>query len=109
MADVRKIILFLVVMGNAVFGETHDGVMKDILARLEKLELENRALKERRLTLEERVAHLEELSKIKTLRTCHELAQYGVTTSGWYKLDPDGDLIGNQINNQVTLIDNVAS
>ena len=64
------------------------------------LELENIALKEQGLTLEERVEHLEELSKIKTLRTCHELAQHGVTTSGWYNLDPDGDLIGNQMRNE---------
>ncbi len=47
------------------------------------------------LTIEERVEHLEELSKIKTLRTCHELAQHGITTSGKYNIDPDGDQIGN--------------
>ncbi len=47
------------------------------------------------LTLEERVEHLEDLSKIKTLRSCYELAQYGINTSGLYQIDPDGDLIGN--------------
>ncbi len=67
------------------------------------LELENIALKEQGLTLEERVEHLEELSKIKTLRTCHELAQHGVTTSGWYNLDPDGDLVGKQLRSHIIL------
>lgn len=45
-------------------------------------------------TLEERVETLEELSKIKTLRSCYEYSMYGITTSGLYDIDPDGDLIG---------------
>ena len=47
-------------------------------------------------TLEERVSNLEELSKIKTLRSCHEYAMYGITSSGNYSIDPDGELIGQE-------------
>ena len=41
------------------------------------------------------MAHVEEISKTKILRTCHELARHGVTTSGFYEVDPDGELIGH--------------
>ena len=44
--------------------------------------------------LEDRVEKLEQLSKYKTLHTCHELASRGVTLSGVYDVDPDGDGIG---------------
>ena len=44
--------------------------------------------------LEDRVEKLEQLSKYKTLRTCHELASRGVSLSGVYEIDPDGDGIG---------------
>jgi len=46
-------------------------------------------------SLEDRVDYLEEVSKIKVLRTCAEMEQHGVKTSGFYNLDPDGDNIGN--------------
>ena len=45
-------------------------------------------------TLEQRVEKLEELSKVKNLRTCQELSNRGITQSGIYKIDPDGDGIG---------------
>merc|ERR1712136_126567 len=48
-------------------------------------------------TLEERVEHLEDLSKIKSLRSCHEYSLYGITTSGLYNIDPDGDLLEEPI------------
>ena len=44
---------------------------------------------------EERIEHLEEVSKTRALRTCHELAKAGVTKSGEYFVDPDGDNIGH--------------
>ena len=44
--------------------------------------------------LEGRVEKLEQLSKFKTLRTCQELASRGLTLSGLYEVDPDGDGIG---------------
>ena len=45
---------------------------------------------------EERIVHLEEVTKTKALRTCHELAKSGVTLSGDYFIDPDGELIGHE-------------
>ena len=44
--------------------------------------------------IEERLAHVEELSKIKVLRTCEELARHGISTDGLYNIDPDGEMIG---------------
>ena len=40
------------------------------------------------------MCHLEELSKIKVLRTCEELAKHGISTDGLYTIDPDGEMIG---------------
>ena len=45
-------------------------------------------------SVEERLEHLEELSKIHTLRSCHEYDEYGINTSGKYFIDPDGPLVG---------------
>lgn len=42
----------------------------------------------------ERVEKLEQLSKYKTLRTCQEISNRGVTLSGMYDIDPDGQGIG---------------
>jgi len=46
--------------------------------------------------LEDRVAKLEDLAKIGTLRSCFEYSQYGLKTSGAYMIDPDGGLIGQE-------------
>ena len=45
-------------------------------------------------SVEERLQHLEELSKIHTLRSCNEYDEYGINTSGTYFIDPDGPLVG---------------
>jgi hypothetical protein len=34
------------------------------------------------------------LETVTTLRSCHELAQYGVNKSAMYRIDPDGQLTG---------------
>jgi len=46
--------------------------------------------------LEARVAKLEELTKVSTLRSCDEYAAFGLATSGYYLIDPDGPLVGEQ-------------
>ena len=38
--------------------------------------------------------HLKELSKLNVVRTCEEMARFGVDKSGFYLVDPDGPLIG---------------
>ncbi len=45
-------------------------------------------------SVEERLEKLEQLAKVKVLRTCEELAHHGVTKSDYYDIDPDGDNIG---------------
>ena len=45
--------------------------------------------------IEERLENLEELAKIKILRSCEELARHGVKKSGLYIIDPDGEMISH--------------
>ena len=44
--------------------------------------------------IEDRLEKLEELSRVGTLRSCNEYSAFGIKTSGQYKIDPDGILIG---------------
>ena len=44
---------------------------------------------------EERLEKVEELSKVKVLRSCEELARHGITKNGVYQIDPDGELVNN--------------
>ena len=44
---------------------------------------------------EERLEFVEEMTKVKTLRSCEELARHGIAKSGMYQIDPDGELISN--------------
>jgi hypothetical protein len=44
---------------------------------------------------EERLSYLEQISRTKVLRSCHEMAQHGVDRNDFYLIDPDGQLIGN--------------
>ena len=50
---------------------------------------------QRQQDLEERVAKLEQLIRIGTLRSCAEYSQYGLKTDGFYMIDPDGPLLGH--------------
>ena len=50
---------------------------------------------QREQDLEARVAKLEELIRIGTLRSCAEYSQYGMKTDGLYMIDPDGPLLGH--------------
>jgi len=47
-------------------------------------------------TIEERIETLEEKSKLNIRRSCYEYSTYGLTTSGIYQIDPDGELIGSE-------------
>merc|ERR1712126_453467 len=49
---------------------------------------------QRQQDLEARVAKLEELIRIGTLRSCAEYSKYGLKTNGFYLIDPDGPLLG---------------
>ena len=67
--------------------------MSDLIQRLQKLEDHVVKLEPE---VEERLAKLEDLSKIGTLRSCFEYSQYGLKTSGPYMIDPDGGLLGQE-------------
>merc|ERR1712142_980762 len=71
--------------------------------RMELMQRENDVLeatmkeKDKKLDdLEARVTKLEELTKVSTLRSCEEYAAYGLVTTGYYLIDPDGPLVGEQ-------------
>ena len=46
--------------------------------------------------MEDRVAKLEQLARIGTLRSCAEYSRYGLKSSGMYNIDPDGPLLGSE-------------
>ena len=80
--------LSFLVFTVALFSQSHgaledDHDIKDLFKRLKD-------------DLEDRVAKLEDLAKIGTLRSCYEYSQYGLKTSGPYMIDPDGGLIGQE-------------
>jgi len=72
--------------------ESHSQVnkanMKEFSTKQDHFVLKNK-------TLEQRVEHLEDLSRTQVLRSCHEYLAFGITTSGYFMIDPDGTLIGH--------------
>ena len=70
--------------------ETLEKEKTEFLMRIETLEKNNAK------DVEERLENLEELSKIKILRTCAELQQHGIDRNGIFLVDPDGELIGEE-------------
>ena len=95
-----------------LFSQSHgeleeDFDIKDLIKKLQKMEsnilnikddLEDRVarLEVEDPELQDRVAKLEDLAKIGTLRSCYEYSQYGLKTNGPYLIDPDGGLIGQE-------------
>lgn len=86
------VLLIVMLWGSSIGGnepdvEQMENVLKSVLNEIKDLKMQN-------IDLEERVEKLEQLSKFKTLRTCQELAGRGLTLSGLYEVDPDGEGIG---------------
>ena len=86
------VLLIVMLWGSSIGGnepdvEQMENVLKSVLNEIKDLKMQN-------IDLEERVEKLEQLSKFKTLRTCQELASRGLTLSGLYEVDPDGEGIG---------------
>ena len=85
--------------------ENSASILETLIKKVDQLEHQNYELNERlekqekksilQDDFEERLGHVEEVSKLKTPRTCYELWEHGVKTSADYFLDPDGELIGN--------------
>ena len=69
---------------------------EELRQHMNKVEAElSRKFDQRQQDLENRVAKLEELIRIGTLRSCAEYSQYGIKTDGFYMIDPDGPLLGH--------------
>ena len=46
-------------------------------------------------SVEKRLQHLEEVTKVSSLRSCKEYEEYGIVKSGTYTIDPDDPLMGD--------------
>ena len=71
--------------------------------RVLKVELKNEVLEKKNQNLEktnkdinDELTYLKELSKLNVVRTCEEMADYGVNQSNFYLVDPDGPLLGEE-------------
>ena len=64
--------------------------LEDTKTKLTELKLENSEKKLGKVPddLEERLGHLEEVTKANVPRTCDDLFYYGVQKSGLYRIDP---------------------
>ena len=86
-------------VGNALSNQDIEIVKAEVqhylVARDGELITRQNDLEERVRILEDKVEKLEELSRLGTLRSCAEYAQYGLKTSGLYMIDPDGPLLGD--------------
>ena len=58
-------------------------------SRIQKLEDENK-------DINDELQYLKEISKLIVVRTCQEMYEYGIRTSNYYFIDPDGPLIGKE-------------
>ena len=58
-------------------------------SRIKKLEDESK-------DVNNELQYLKEISKLKVVRTCQEMYEYGIRTSNYYFIDPDGPLIGKE-------------
>ena len=83
-------------VGNALSDQDIEIVKAEVqhylVARDGELIARQNELEERVRILEDKVEKLEELSRLGTLRSCAEYAQYGIRTNGLYYVDPDGPL-----------------
>ena len=93
------LVLTIVLSGFSLLAPCSADTDTDTEKRLKSLEdemtkMRNTGRDTMRDEFEERVANLEDLAKIGTLRSCAEYAKFGLKSSGPYMVDPDGRLIG---------------
>ena len=89
------------VLSFLFFSQSHgaleeDFAIKDLIKSLQKMEDRMAKLEVEDPEIEERLAKLEDLAKIGTLRSCYEYSQYGLKTNGLYMIDPDGGILGQE-------------
>ena len=85
-------------------------LVSNLNLRLETLEQKNEDLEKSNAKMASRIQRLEdeskdvndelqylkELSKLKVVRTCQEMYEFGIRTSNYYFIDPDGPLVGKE-------------
>ena len=70
--------------------------MKDLTKKNHELKSDMETLKDKMKDVNDDVEHLQELSKILSVRTCDEMHNYGLRNSDYYFVDPDGPLNGEE-------------
>ena len=68
----------------------------DVSSQLHDIQDENSELRSRLDDINAEVDHLNELSKLLSVRTCNEMQKFGVNKSDYYIIDPDGPLNGKE-------------
>ena len=82
------ILVLCIFLINESFSSIDEKAFETLIERVKSLEKIVTTLVE---PLDQRVEKLEEISKIKNLRNCKELSEKGLSKSGSYNVDPDGD------------------
>ena len=72
------------------------GRVQNVEKKNEVLEEKNQNLEKANKDINDELSYLKELSKLNVVRTCEEMADYGVNQSNYYLVDPDGPLMGNE-------------
>ena len=68
----------------------------DVSSQLHDIQDENSELRSKLDDINAEVEHLNELSKLLSVRTCNEMKKFGVNKSDYYIIDPDGPLNGKE-------------
>ena len=74
---------------------------KFIETKTEKIEADTETLKANmnarsENNTEDRLSYLEDMIKLNVIRSCQEMLDFGIKTSNYYHIDPDGPLTGSQ-------------
>ena len=76
------LIMFSLLASSRTSSDTNiDDTLNQLMTRLDKLTEQVEHLSKKG-NVEERLENLEEIAKVKLLRSCHELEQHGVTKNG---------------------------
>ena len=94
-----KILLFFL-QYSCTLSNNDNNYLSSIISKFEHYDKKTAQLESRIVQMEEdiedRVAKLEQLARIGTLRSCAEYSRYGLKSSGMYNIDPDGPLLGSE-------------
>ena len=94
-----KILLFFL-QYSWTLSNNDNNYLSSIISKFEHYDKKTAQLESRIVQMEEdiedRVAKLEQLARIGTLRSCAEYSRYGLKSSGMYNIDPDGPLLGSE-------------